>query len=122
MIKVTNIPNGTSKEALLLFFENRRRRGGGPVNDLEYDPDTRSAVVTFEEPEGKILYIWVARYGLTVYEVTYFKMFQLDSLVSYVYICFIKSCFLYDTSGFTCLILISLNNTVFDIFVIKYNM
>lgn len=92
------------------------------AGDLEYDPDTRSAVVTFEEPEGKILYIWVARYGLTVYEVTYFKMFQLDSLVSYVYICFIKSCFLYDTSGFTCLILISLNNTVFDIFVIKYNM
>lgn len=57
MIKVTNIPNGTSKEALLFFFENRRRRGGGPVKDLEYDPDTRSAVITFEEQEGKILYI-----------------------------------------------------------------
>lgn len=57
MIKVTNIPYGTSKETLLFFFENRRRRGGGPVKDLAYDPDTRSAVITFEEQEGKILYI-----------------------------------------------------------------
>lgn len=57
MIKVTNIPDGTSKEALLFFFENRRRNGGGSVADLKYDSDTKSAVVTFEESEGKILYI-----------------------------------------------------------------
>lgn len=54
MIKVTNIPDGTSKDALLFFFENRRKSGGGSVEDLEYDPDTKSAVITFEEPEGKI--------------------------------------------------------------------
>lgn len=54
MIKVTNIPDGTSKDALLFFFENRRKSGGGSVEDLEYDPDTKSAVITFEEPEGGI--------------------------------------------------------------------
>lgn len=56
MIKVTNIPDGTSKDALLFFFENRRKSGGGSVDDLEYDPDTKSAVITFEEPEGWISY------------------------------------------------------------------
>lgn len=54
MLKVTNIPDGTSKDALLFFFENRRKSGGGSVEDLEYDPDTKSAVITFEDPEGEI--------------------------------------------------------------------
>lgn len=54
MIKVTNIPDGTSKDSLLFFFENRRKSGGGSVEDLEYDPDTKSAVITFEDPEGEI--------------------------------------------------------------------
>lgn len=54
MLKVTNIPDGTSKDALLFFFENRRKSGGGSIEDLEYDPDTKSAVITFEDPEGGI--------------------------------------------------------------------
>lgn len=57
MIKVTNIPNCTSKDALEFFFENRRRSGGGSIDHLEYDPDTKSAVITFEEPEGGISYV-----------------------------------------------------------------
>lgn len=55
MIKVTNIPNGTSKYDLEFFF--RRRSGGGFIYHLEYDPDTKSAVITFEEPEGGVSYI-----------------------------------------------------------------
>ena len=54
MIKVTNIPPNTSQDALEFFFENRRRSGGGPIEELEYDPDTKSAVITFEDPEGQI--------------------------------------------------------------------
>ena len=54
MIKVTNIPPNTSQDALEFFFENRRRSGGGPIEELEYDPDTKSAVITFEDPEGEI--------------------------------------------------------------------
>ncbi|XP_061194487.1 protein mono-ADP-ribosyltransferase PARP14-like [Saccostrea echinata] len=49
MIKVTSIPPGTSEDSLLFFFENRRKSGGGSITDIEYDPDTQSAVITFEE-------------------------------------------------------------------------
>lgn len=52
MIKVTRIPDGTAQTALLFFFENRRKSGGGSIEDLEYDPDTKSALITFEDPEG----------------------------------------------------------------------
>ena len=54
MIKVTNIPPNTSEVALEFFFENRRRSGGGDIKELKYDPDTKSAVITFEDPEGEI--------------------------------------------------------------------
>lgn len=57
MIIVTNIPEGTSQEALKLFFENRWKSGGGSVEDIEYDPDTKAAVITFEERKGRISYI-----------------------------------------------------------------
>ncbi|XP_056006138.1 protein mono-ADP-ribosyltransferase PARP14-like isoform X3 [Ostrea edulis] len=50
MIKVTNIPPDTSEDSLLFFFENRRKSGGGSIKELEYDPDTQSAVITFEDP------------------------------------------------------------------------
>jgi hypothetical protein len=53
MIKVTNIPPDTSEDSLLFFFENRRKSGGGSIKELEYDPDTQSAVITFEDPEGE---------------------------------------------------------------------
>ncbi|XP_056006116.1 protein mono-ADP-ribosyltransferase PARP14-like isoform X2 [Ostrea edulis] len=52
MIKVTNIPPDTSEDSLLFFFENRRKSGGGSIKELEYDPDTQSAVITFEDPEA----------------------------------------------------------------------
>nr|XP_022346154.1 uncharacterized protein LOC111138466 isoform X2 [Crassostrea virginica] len=52
MIKVTNIPPNTTQELLEFFFGNRRRSGGGPIEELEYDPDTKSAVITFVDPEA----------------------------------------------------------------------
>lgn len=30
---------------------------GGEIDHLEYDPDTKSAVITFAEPEGGVSYI-----------------------------------------------------------------
>lgn len=54
MIKVTNIPGGTSKDALLFIFKDRWKSGGGSVEDIEYNPDTKSAVITFKDPEGGI--------------------------------------------------------------------
>ncbi|XP_061194391.1 uncharacterized protein LOC133202571 [Saccostrea echinata] len=52
MIKVTGIPPGTSEDSLLFFFENRRKSGGDSITDIEYDLDTQSAVITFEDPKA----------------------------------------------------------------------
>ncbi|CAG2228086.1 PARP10_14_15 [Mytilus edulis] len=48
-IKVTNLPVETTEENLRLFFENERRSGGGDVDDVTYDSNNASAVVTFVE-------------------------------------------------------------------------
>lgn len=55
MIKVNNIPNGTSMYYYGFFFS--WRSGGGFKDHLEYDPDTKSAVITYEEPKGGVSYI-----------------------------------------------------------------
>ncbi|KAK3094887.1 hypothetical protein FSP39_007507 [Pinctada imbricata] len=49
MIKVSNIPEGTTEDALTYFFENRRKSGGGPVEEVEFDESTLTAIITFEE-------------------------------------------------------------------------
>ncbi|XP_071137975.1 protein mono-ADP-ribosyltransferase PARP14-like [Mytilus edulis] len=52
MLKVTKLPPGTTAEFLENFFENTRKFGGGDVHDVEYDEDTASAIITFEEDEA----------------------------------------------------------------------
>ncbi|CAG2237686.1 unnamed protein product [Mytilus edulis] len=52
MLKVTKLPSDTTEDGLRFFFENRRKFGGGDVQDVEYDEDTRTAIVTFEEDEA----------------------------------------------------------------------
>lgn len=53
MLKVTKLPSDTTEDGLRFFFESTRKFGGGDVQDVEYDEDTRTAIVTFEEDEGK---------------------------------------------------------------------
>ncbi|XP_071169373.1 uncharacterized protein [Mytilus edulis] len=51
MIQVSNIPSGTAEDAIRFFFENKRKSGGGEIEDLDYDDDSHSAIITFEEDE-----------------------------------------------------------------------
>ncbi|XP_076105627.1 uncharacterized protein LOC143073756 [Mytilus galloprovincialis] len=51
MIKVSNIPTGSSEDSIRFFFENRRKSGGGDIEDLDYDEDSHSAIITFEEED-----------------------------------------------------------------------
>ena len=52
MIKVSNIPQGSSEDLLTNFFENKRRSGGDDIDEIEYDEGTRTAIITFKDPEG----------------------------------------------------------------------
>jgi hypothetical protein len=52
MIKVTNIPPGTSSDSITFFFENKRKSGGGDIGDLDYEEESQTAIITFEEEEG----------------------------------------------------------------------
>ncbi|XP_076078270.1 protein mono-ADP-ribosyltransferase PARP14-like isoform X1 [Mytilus galloprovincialis] len=52
MLKVTKLPSKTTEDGLRFFFENTRKSGGGDVDDVEYDEDTASAIITFIEDEA----------------------------------------------------------------------
>ncbi|XP_071169375.1 uncharacterized protein [Mytilus edulis] len=51
IIKVSNIPVGCSEDCIRFFFENKRKSGGGEIQDLDYDEDSRTAIITFEEDD-----------------------------------------------------------------------
>ncbi|CAC5404075.1 unnamed protein product [Mytilus coruscus] len=51
MIKVSNIPPGSSEDSIRFFFENNRKSGGGDIEDLDYDKDSHSVIITFEEED-----------------------------------------------------------------------
>lgn len=53
-IKVTEIPQETTKEELFLFFENAKKSGGGDVEKVEYDTFVQTAVIWFKEDDGMI--------------------------------------------------------------------
>jgi hypothetical protein len=48
MIKVTNIPPGSSSDSITYFFGNKRKSGGGDIDDLDYDEESQTAIITFE--------------------------------------------------------------------------
>ena len=52
MIKVTAIPPGVSSDYITFFFENKRKSGGGDIDDLDYDEESQTAIITFEEEDG----------------------------------------------------------------------
>ena len=53
MIKVTKLPIDTTEDNLTFYFENTRRSGGGEVENVTFDPDTQTAIITFKDDDGK---------------------------------------------------------------------
>ena len=56
IIKVSNIPQGASEDLLTNFFENKRRSGGDDIDEIDYDEGARTAIITFKDPEGILLF------------------------------------------------------------------
>ena len=56
-VEVHNLPQvpSLSQETLTNYFENTPRSGGGGVLDVQLLGDRRSALVTFEDTEGKFI-------------------------------------------------------------------
>lgn len=52
-IRVSCLPRGVSEEFITDFFENEKRSGGGDVSDVKYDEQNSTAIVTFEDSDGK---------------------------------------------------------------------
>lgn len=53
MLRVSKIPSDATEDALTFFFENTRKSGGGDVEEVDYDEENHTAIVTFEEDDGK---------------------------------------------------------------------
>lgn len=56
MIKVSKIPQNASEDTVRFFFENKRKSGGGDIEDLDYDTETHTAIITFEEEDGMLTF------------------------------------------------------------------
>ena len=52
-LEVTGIPDSTPKEYLTLFFESKKNNGG-PVENVDFDPDTGTAIISFKDKESKL--------------------------------------------------------------------
>ncbi|KAJ8316973.1 hypothetical protein KUTeg_004877 [Tegillarca granosa] len=52
VIKVSELPEGVTEDALTLFFENRRKFGGGSIESCSFDETNTTAFITFEEAEA----------------------------------------------------------------------
>uniref|UniRef100_A0A803SRQ5 Uncharacterized protein n=1 Tax=Anolis carolinensis TaxID=28377 RepID=A0A803SRQ5_ANOCA len=55
MIKVENIPIGVSKDFITLYFESPKH-GGGPVSGVQMLPEEESALITFCNNQGNMIY------------------------------------------------------------------
>jgi len=51
ILKVSNIPSGFNKDTLVMLFESKRN-GGGDTDNIVYDQQKGTAVITFKDPEG----------------------------------------------------------------------
>ena len=54
-------PDLMDSELLIMYFENKRRSGGGPLvhEQCEFHMDKRRVVLTFVEPDGRHLHIYM---------------------------------------------------------------
>ena len=51
-IEVRGLDPATTVETIQMFFENERRSGGVDVDNVQFDPDTHVAYVTFQSRDG----------------------------------------------------------------------
>ena len=54
-IEVHGLDPSITHDAILMFFESMRRSGGGAVDNVQFDPDSNVAYVTFHSPDGGCL-------------------------------------------------------------------
>ncbi|CAG2216881.1 unnamed protein product [Mytilus edulis] len=54
MLRVSKIPSDATEDALTFFFENTRKSGGGDVEEVDYDEENHTAIVTFEEDDDAL--------------------------------------------------------------------
>lgn len=50
---IRNICPTVSKQTLQLYFESGRVSGGEGVEDIEFDAEQRTAVITYRDPAGR---------------------------------------------------------------------
>ena len=50
-VKISGIPQNTSKEMITMYFENKKRSGGGTLAVLEYQKEKGKAVIKFDNSE-----------------------------------------------------------------------
>ena len=51
-IIVEGVDKSTSEDLLRMMFENKRRTGGGEIEDVDYQPNSGRANITFIAEEG----------------------------------------------------------------------
>ena len=51
-LEITGIPENTKEEHLNLYFEATKHSGGGPIEDMDFDSETGTAIITFKDNEG----------------------------------------------------------------------
>ena len=51
-LEVTGIPDNTKDEFVSLFFESEKSTGGGPIEELDFDAETGTAIIAFKAQES----------------------------------------------------------------------
>ena len=56
-IIVEGVTKSTNKDLLIMSFESKRSTGGGEIEELEYQPESETATITFQSEDGRFDYI-----------------------------------------------------------------
>ena len=54
-VEISGIPPNMTKDKLIMILENKKRFGGGKLAEIHCDEYNRTALVAFEDHEGKHL-------------------------------------------------------------------
>lgn len=60
-LKVTQLPPDVTSDQLKFLFKNKWNQGGGPVENITLDNATHSAIIVFEESEGKYAFDFLCK-------------------------------------------------------------
>ena len=58
-VEVKGFSQNATEEDLILFFENENVSGGGPVKQVTIDHDKNTAVIVFEEEQGRLNHLFL---------------------------------------------------------------